>query len=228
MGLVRLLEVLREVVSLSSVRFYQASTSEMFGRATESPQSERTQLRPRAPYGVSKAFAHQMVGDYRDRHGLFACSGILYNHESERRPTSFVVRKVTNAVARVSLGLASKVELGNLDAQRDWGFAGDYVDAMWRMLQGEAPDDYVVATGEPRSVAELVEVAFRCVGVEDWRAHVSVDQGLVRPPESITLTGDSSKARSELGWRPSMSFDQMIERMVDADLRACRPPSVAG
>lgn len=218
MGVVRLLEVLREVRSLSAVQFYQASTSEIFGRATDSPQSESTQLRPRSPYGVAKAFAHQMVEDYRNRHGLFGCCGILYNHESERRPTSFVVRKVTNAAARISLGLQSSVELGNLEAQRDWGFAGDYVEAMWRMLQAPAPADYVVATGTPRSVADLLDVAFACVGIEDWSPHVVVNQAFVRPTEAVTLTGDSTKARTELDWAPSMTFDQMISRMVRFDL----------
>ncbi len=218
-GVTRLLEAVRSVDP--SIRFYQASSSEMFGRVHETPQTERTDFYPRSPYGVAKVYAHWITVNYRESYDLFACSGILFNHESPRRGLEFVTRKVTDAVARIHLGLAKELRLGNLDAKRDWGFAGDYVEAMWLMLQQETPDDYVVATGECHSVEELADVAFRHVG-RDWREHVVTDPRFVRPAEVDLLLGDSTKARSRLGWKPRTSFRELVEMMVDADLERWR------
>jgi GDPmannose 4,6-dehydratase len=214
-GVTRLLEAIRLVAP--QARFYQASSSEMFGRVRETPQREATPFYPRSPYGVAKVYGHFITVNYRESYELFACSGILFNHESPRRGREFVTRKVTDGVARIKLGLAKELRLGNLDARRDWGFAGDYVDAMWRMLQQPTADDYVVATGEAHSVRELVETAFRCAAL-DWRQYVREDPALLRPAEVDHLVGDASKARRILGWSPRVSFPALIEMMVRADL----------
>ena len=214
-GVTRLLEAIRLVAP--EARFYQASSSEMFGRVRETPQRETTPFYPRSPYGVAKVYGHFITVNYRESYDLFACSGILFNHESPRRGREFVTRKVTDGVARIKLGLAHELLLGNLEARRDWGFAGDYVDAMWRMLQQPAADDYVVATGESHSVRELVETAFASVGL-DWRQHVREDPALLRPAEVDHLIGDASKARRVLGWSPRVSFPALVEMMVRADL----------
>ncbi len=214
-GVSRLLEAMRAVKP--DARFYQASSSEMFGKVQETPQTERTPFYPRSPYGVSKVFGHWITVNYRESYGLFACSGILFNHESERRGLEFVSRKVTDGAARIKLGRATRLALGNLDAQRDWGYAPDYVRAMWLMLQHETPDDYVVATGVTRTVRELVAVAFEHVGL-NWEKYVDVDPKLIRPAEVDVLVGDASKARRVLGWQPTVSFEAMIGKMVEADL----------
>jgi GDPmannose 4,6-dehydratase len=214
-GVTRVLEAVRVVDS--SIRIYQASSSEMFGKVREVPQRETTPFYPRSPYGVSKAFAHYITVNYRESYNLFAVSGILFNHESPRRGLEFVTRKVTHGVARIKLGLATHVSLGNLDAHRDWGFAGDYVRAMWLMLQQSSPDDYVVATGESHSVRELVEIAFGHAGL-DWERHVRLDADLLRPAEVDHLVGDPSKARSTLSWTPTVDFRGLVTMMVDADL----------
>jgi GDPmannose 4,6-dehydratase len=215
LGVTRVLEAIRLIDC--SIRFYQASSSEMFGRVREEPQNEETPFWPRSPYGVAKAYGHWITVNYRESYGLFACSGILFNHESPLRSKEFVTRKVTDAVARIKFGLQSKLKLGNLDAQRDWGFAGDYVEAMWLMLRQPEPEDFVVATGVKHSVRDLVETAFNHVGL-DWRDHVEVDTALLRPADVNTLCGDASKARQKLGWRPKVTFRELVEMMVDADL----------
>jgi GDPmannose 4,6-dehydratase len=214
-GVTRLLEAIRSVDP--SIRFYQASSSEMFGKVREVPQTESTPFHPRSPYGVAKAYGHWITVNYRESYGLYACSGILFNHESPRRGLEFVTRKVSDGAARVALGLARELRLGNLEAKRDWGFAGDYVEAMWRMLQQDEADDYVIATGETHSVQELTEIAFERVGL-DWREHVVVDPRFVRPAEVDLLLGDASKARARLGWKPRVGFRELVEMMVDADL----------
>jgi GDPmannose 4,6-dehydratase len=214
-GVTRVLEAVRQVDP--SIRVYQASSSEMFGKVREVPQTELTPFYPRSPYGVSKVFAHYITVNYRESYDLFAVSGMLFNHESPRRGLEFVTRKVTDAVARIKLGLSSSVSLGNLESKRDWGFAGDYVRAMWLMLQQERPDDYVVATGISHSVKDLVEVAFGHAGL-DWRKHVTLDPSLIRPAEVEHLIGDSAKARAQLAWLPSVDFSGLIRMMVDADL----------
>jgi GDPmannose 4,6-dehydratase len=215
-GVTRLLEAIRLVDR--DIRFYQASSSEMFGKVREVPQTELTPFHPRSPYGVAKVYAHYITMNYRESYGIFACSGILFNHESPRRGREFVTRKVSDAVARIHLGLANELKLGNLQARRDWGFAGDYVQAMWMMLQQPEPDDFVVATGESHSVAELVEIAFRHVG-RDWRQYVGEDPGLMRPAEVDLLVGNAAKARATLGWQPRVSFGELVGMMVDADCR---------
>jgi GDPmannose 4,6-dehydratase len=214
-GVTRALEAIRQVDP--TIRFYQASSSEMYGKVREVPQSEVTPFYPRSPYGVSKVFGHYITVNYRESYDLFACSGILFNHESPRRGLEFVTRKVTDGVARIKLGLASTLSLGNLDAQRDWGFAGDYVRAMWLMLQQPQPDDYVIATGVAHSVRELVETAFEHAGL-DWQKHVRTDPALLRPAEVDHLIGDASKARTVLGWQPAVDFTGLVRMMVDADL----------
>jgi GDPmannose 4,6-dehydratase len=214
-GVTRILEAIR--LTNPEARFYQASSSEMFGKVREVPQRETTPFHPRSPYGVAKVYGHYITVNYRESYGLFACSGILFNHESPRRGKEFVTRKVTDGVARIKLGLAKDLKLGNLTAHRDWGFAGDYVRAMWLMLQQEAPDDYVIATGESHSVQELVELAFEHVGL-DWKKCVVEDPSLIRPAEVDTLLGDWSHAREKLGWKPEVSFAQLVQMMVDADL----------
>jgi GDPmannose 4,6-dehydratase len=201
-----------------SIRMYQASSSEMYGKVREVPQKETTPFYPRSPYGVSKVFAHYITVNYRESYDLFAVSGILFNLESPRRGLEFVTRKVTDGVAKIKLGLATELRLGNLDAHRDWGFAGDYVRAMWMMLQQDEADDYVVATGESHSVQELVEIAFDHAGLE-WRKHVVLDPAFLRPAEVDHLIGDASKARDRFGWTPSVTFDGLVRMMVDADLK---------
>jgi GDPmannose 4,6-dehydratase len=215
LGVTRILEAIRLVHP--AAKFYQASSSEMFGRVTEAPQRETTPFYPRSPYGVAKVYGHWITVNYRESYNLFAVSGILFNHESPRRGIEFVTRKVTDGVARIKLGLAREIRLGNLDARRDWGFAGDYVDAMWRMLQQPAPQDYVIGSGHAHSVRDLVEAAFGHVGL-DWREHVVTDPKFIRPAEVDLLLADASKASRELGWSPRVGFPELIAMMVDADL----------
>jgi GDPmannose 4,6-dehydratase len=215
LGVTRMLEAMRNVVP--EARFYQASSSEMFGKVQEVPQSERTPFYPRSPYGVAKIYGHWITVNYRESYDLFACSGILFNHESPRRGLEFVTRKVTYGAAQIKLGLASELRLGNLEARRDWGFAGDYVKAMWLMLQQDRPDDYVVGTGETHSVRELCEVAFGHLDL-DWEQYVVVDPAFYRPAEVDLLVSDPAKARRTLGWKPEVSFEELIQMMVDADL----------
>ena len=214
-GVTRMLESIRLVDP--KIKFYQASSSEMYGKVRETPQTELTPFYPRSPYGVAKAYGHYITVNYRESYDLFAVSGILFNHESPRRGLEFVTRKVTDGVARIKLGLAKELRLGNLDARRDWGFAGDYVQAMWLMLQQDSPDDYVIATGEAHSVQELVEVAFEQAGLE-WQSSVKLDKACIRPAEVDLLIGDPSKAKKQLGWTPTVSFQKMIRMMVDADI----------
>ena len=219
-GVTRMLEAVRAVDP--QIRFYQASSSEMFGKVREVPQTELTPFHPRSPYGVAKVYGHHITVNYRESYGLFAVSGILFNHESPRRGLEFVTRKITDGVARIKLGLTDELRLGNLDAKRDWGFAGDYVEAMWLMLQREEPVDYVVATGDEHSVREFTEIAFEHAGLNSER-YVLADPTYLRPAEIDHLVGDSSKARSELGWEPRVSFEQLIRMMVDADLERRAP-----
>ncbi len=204
------------------IRFYQASSSEMFGKVQETPQRETTLLWPRSPYGVSKVFGHYMTINYRESYGMHASSGILFNHESPRRGPEFVTRKVSQAVARIKLGLQDHVTLGNLDAQRDWGFAGDYVDAMWRMLQQPEGDDYVIATGETHSIRDFLDLAFGHIGIDDWTPYVRQDPRFMRPAEVDLLVGDAGKAHEALGWKPEVSFPDLVAMMVEADLEATR------
>jgi GDPmannose 4,6-dehydratase len=219
LGVLRMLEAIRMVGGRDNpIRFYQASSSEMFGKVRQTPQTEDTPFYPRSPYGVAKVFGHDITVNYRDSYGLYACSGILFNHESPRRGLEFVTRKVTNAVARIQLGMQSEIALGNLDAQRDWGFAGDYVKAMHMMLQQPEPADYVVATGETHSVREMLEVAFRAAGIDDWERLVTRDERFMRPSEVDLLIGDASKAHDQLGWKPEVTFEQLITMMVEHDL----------
>jgi len=218
-GVTRLLEAMR--LSAPEARFYQASSSEMFGKVRETPQRETTPFHPRSPYGVAKVYGHHITVNYRESYGLYACSGILFNHESPRRGREFVTRKVADGLARIKLDLASELALGNLKARRDWGFAGDYVEAMWRMLQQPVPDDYVVATGESHAVQELVEIACDCAGL-DWRTVVREDPALLRPAEVDHLVGDATKAQRVLGWAPRVSFPDLVEMMVRADLERLR------
>ena len=223
-GVTRVLEAIRAVDP--SIRFYQASSSEMFGKVREVPQTELTPFHPRSPYGVAKVYGHYITVNYRESYDLFATSGILFNHESSRRGLEFVTRKISDGVARIKLGLAEELRLGNLDAQRDWGFAGDYVEAMWLMLQQDEPSDYVVATGEPHSVREFAELAFGHAGL-DWERHVVQDEQFFRPAEVDHLVGDSSKARAELGWEPRTTFRELAELMVDADLERLQSRTVS-
>lgn len=224
-GAMNLLEAVRRLKKVP--RFYQASSSEMFGKVAEVPQNERTPLHPRSPYGCAKVFAHHQTVNYREAYGMFACSGILFNHESPRRGESFVTRKITRAAARIKLGLQDTLVLGNLDAKRDWGYAPDYVDAMWRMLQHREPDDYVVATGETHSVGEFLELAFTQLGL-DWRKHVKLDQHFERPAEVDLLLGDASKARRVLDWEPRTVFADLVRIMVDADLELAKKEAGEG
>ncbi len=215
LGVTRMLEAIREVNP--EIRFYQASSSEMFGKVTETPQTEKTRFHPRSPYGVAKLYGHWITVNYRESYGLFACSGILFNHESPRRGIEFVTRKITNAAARIKQGKQVQLVLGNLDARRDWGHARDYVEAMWLMLQADAPDDYVIATGESHSVKDVLDVAFGHLGL-DWRKYVAQNPAFLRPAEVDFLLGDSSKARARLGWRHKVCFRDLVVEMVEADM----------
>jgi GDPmannose 4,6-dehydratase len=215
LGVTRMLEAIRQLDP--TIRFYQASSSEMFGKVKEEPQNEQTPFWPRSPYGVAKVYGHFITVNYRESYDIYAVSGIMFNHESPRRGKEFVTRKITDAVARIKLGLQQELKLGNLEAQRDWGFAEDYVRAMWLMMNQDAPDDYVVATGEKHSVQEFVELAFARAQL-DWQQYVEVDPELYRPADVNTLRGDASKARRELGWEPTVDFQQVVHSMVDADL----------
>lgn len=217
LGVTRMLEAIRVVNP--KIRFYQASSSEMFGKVTETPQKETTRFYPRSPYGVAKVYGHYITVNYRESFDMFACSGILFNHESPRRGLEFVTRKISNAVARISLGKQKKLELGDLNPKRDWGFAGDYVEAMWLMLQAKEPDDYVIATGENHSVEEFVELAFQVVGINDWKKYVDANKSEhMRPAEVDYLIGDYSKAKKILGWKPKTSFKDLVTMMVHADI----------
>ena len=219
-GVLNILEAVRLYAGddMSRVKFYQASSSEMFGKVQQVPQSEETLLWPRSPYGVAKVFGHYMTINYRESYGMHASSGILFNHESPRRGPEFVTRKISLAVARIKLGLQETLELGNLDAKRDWGFAGDYVDAMWRMLQQPEGDDYVVATGETHEIREYLDIAFNHVGIEDWTPYVTQNPAFMRPAEVDLLIGDPAKARDVLGWEPKVSFPELVSMMVENDL----------
>ena len=219
LGVVRLLDAIRETGV--RCRFYQASSSELFGKARETPQSETTPFYPRSPYGVAKLYAYWITVNYREAYDLYACNGILFNHESPRRGETFVTRKVTRAATRIKVGLQGKLYLGNLDAKRDWGYAGDFVEAMWLMLQQDRPDDYVIATGETRSVRELCEAAFGLLDL-DWKEYVEVDPKYYRPTEVDLLAGDATKARERLGWTPKVTFDELIRMMIDSDLKLAR------
>ncbi|MEY3164577.1 MAG: GDP-mannose 4,6-dehydratase [Actinomycetota bacterium] len=220
LGVLRALEAVRIVGGAQNnpIRFYQASSSEMFGKVREVPQTELTPFHPRSPYGVAKVFGHNITMNYRESYGLFACSGILFNHEGPRRGLEFVTRKITNTAARIKLGLEKELVLGNIDAKRDWGYAGDYVKAMWLMLQQDEPDDYVVATGETHSVEEFLEITFTKVGLGNWRDYVRQDPKFFRPAEVDLLIGDPTKARTKLGWKPEVSFEQLVDMMVAHDL----------
>ncbi len=217
-GVTKVLEAIRSVNK--KIRFYQASSSEMFGKVVETPQTETTRFYPRSPYGVAKVYGHYITLNYRESYNMFACSGILFNHESPRRGIEFVTRKITNAAARIKLGKQKKLELGNMDAKRDWGFAGDYIEAMWMMLQHDKPDDYVIATGETHSVSEFAKIAFGAVGIQDWEKYVDSDNpAFMRPAEVDYLIGDAAKAKKVLGWIPKTSFKELVQMMVDADLK---------
>ena len=220
LGVLRMLEAIRMVGGSrdNPIRFYQASSSEMFGKVRETPQNEGTPFHPRSPYGCAKVFGHDIVVNYRESYGLYACSGILFNHEGPRRGYEFVTRKVSNAVARIKLGLQHELVLGNMDSKRDWGYAGDYVKAMWMMLQQDEPDDFVIATGETHSVQEFVERAFAEVGIDDWQRYVRQDPKFLRPAEVDLLIGDASKARTQLGWKPEVEFADLVSMMVRHDL----------
>jgi GDPmannose 4,6-dehydratase len=226
-GTLTMLEAVRLHVDddLDRIRFYQASSSEMFGKVREVPQTERTQFWPRSPYGVSKVFGHYMTINYRESYGMHASSGILFNHESPLRGHEFVTRKISRGVARIAQGRQDELVLGNLDAERDWGFAGDYVEAMWLMLQQPEADDYVIATGETHSIREFLDLAFAHVGIDDWSCRVRQDQQLLRPADIDQVVGDASKARERLGWRPRVSFGALVRMMVDADLSAEGKPA---
>jgi GDPmannose 4,6-dehydratase len=221
LGVLRMLDAIRMVGGSQDnpIRFYQASSSEMFGKVRETPQTELTPFHPRSPYGVAKVFGHHMTVNYRESYGMFACSGILFNHESERRGLEFVTRKVTNAVARIKLGLQDELVMGDLTPKRDWGYAGDYVKAMWLMLQQDEPDDYVVATGETHTVEEFVTKAFARAGIEDWPKYVRQDPRFYRPAEVDLLIGDASKAKTNLGWEREVDFDTLVNIMVDHDVK---------
>lgn len=216
-GVLRMLEAIREYGN-KYTRFYQASSSEMFGKMVENPANENTPFYPRSPYGIAKVFGHWTCKNYRESYGMYNCSGILFNHESERRGKQFVTRKITHGIAKIHLGLADTLALGNLEASRDWGYAPDYVEGMWMMLQQDQPDDYVLATGETRTIRELLDVAFSCVGISDWTQYVVKDEKFYRPAEVDVLRGNYSKANNILGWKPKTTFQEMIRRMVQNDI----------
>jgi len=217
LGVLRILEAIREYNP--KIRFYQASSSEMFGRMVENPARENTPFYPRSPYGVSKLYGHWITKNYRESYDMYACSGILFNHESERRGIEFVTRKISDGVAKIKLGLADNITLGNLDAKRDWGYAPDYVEAMWTMLQQDTPEDYVIATGETHSIRDFLEVAFNHVGISDWTSYIKQDPRFMRPAEVDVLRGSYMKAHTELGWEPKTEFTELVARMVDHDLK---------
>ena len=217
LGALRMLEAIREYGK--EIKFYQASTSEMFGRMVENPAKESTPFYPRSPYGVAKLYGHWITKNYRESYDMFACSGILFNHESERRGIEFVTRKITDGIARIHLGLQDKIMLGNLEAKRDWGYAPDYCEAMWLMLQQDTPDDYVISTGETHSIREFLDAAFKHIGIDDWSNYVGQDPRFMRPAEVDVLRGDSSKALSDLGWKPKTSFEELVIKMVKNDIR---------
>ena len=218
LGVLRILEAIREY-GKKSIKFYQASSSEMFGRMVENPAKETTPFYPRSPYGVAKLYGHWITKNYRESYGMFNCSGILFNHESERRGLEFVTRKITNGVAKIYLGSDEKIKLGNLDAMRDWGYAPDYVEAMWLMLQQDEPDDYVIATGKSYSVREFLNEAFNYIGIYDWEKYIDIDPKLIRPAEVDVLKGDSTRAREKLGWEPKTSFKELVKIMVLNDIK---------
>ncbi len=220
LGVLRMLEAIRIVggAQRNPIRFYQASSSEIFGKVRETPQTENTPLHPRSPYGVAKVFGHSITVNYRESYGMHACSGICFNHESPRRGLEFVTRKITNGLARIKLGLQESITLGNLDAARDWGYAGDYVEAMWLMLQQEEPDNYVIATGETHTIREFLDLAFQCAEIEDWERYVHTDPRFERPAEVDLLCGDATKAREKLGWKPQVTFADLVRIMYESDL----------
>ena len=217
LGVLRMLEAIREFNP--KIKFYQASSSEMFGRMVENPANENTPFYPRSPYGVSKLYGHWITKNYRESYDMFTCSGILFNHESERRGIEFVTRKISDGVARIKLGLADHISLGNLEAKRDWGYAPDYVEAMWLMMQQETPDDYVIATGETYSIKEFLDIAFNHIGITDWKSYVKQDPKFMRPAEVDVLRGDYSKSFKELNWKPKTSFTDLVKNMVDNDIK---------
>ena len=216
LGVLRILEAIREFNP--KIKFYQASSSEMFGRMVENPAKETTPFYPRSPYGVAKLYGHWITKNYRESYDMFACSGILFNHESERRGIEFVTRKITDGVAKIHLGLADHILLGNLDAKRDWGYAPDYIEAMWLMLQQDTPDDYVIATGDTRSIREFLDEAFKIVGIDNWDSYIKIDPKFMRPAEVDVLRGDFSKAKTQLGWEPKTSFNDLVKIMIENDL----------
>jgi GDPmannose 4,6-dehydratase len=218
LGVLRMLEAIREY-GYNKIKFYQASSSEMFGRMVENPSKESTPFYPRSPYGVAKLYGHWITKNYRESYNMFACSGILFNHESERRGLEFVTRKITNGIAKIHLGLTDHIALGNLDAKRDWGYAPDYVEAMWLMLQQTTPDDYVIATGETWSIREFLDEAFKVIGIINWESYIKIDPKFIRPAEVDILIGDYTKARTELNWHPKTSFQDMIKIMVENDIK---------
>lgn len=220
LGVINVLEAIRQ--TNPKIKFYQASSSEMYGKAEETPQNEKTPFHPRSPYGVAKVYGFWATVNYRESYNIFACNGILFNHESPRRGLEFVTRKISNGVAKIFLGKEKKLILGNLSAKRDWGYAGDYVVAIWQMLQQKEPQDFVIASGENHSVKEFVEKAFECVGIKNWRDYVVIDKKLFRPAEVDELRGDYSKAKKILGWRPKVSFDELVKMMVEADIKAIK------
>tara|TARA_R110000744_G_scaffold155060_4_gene270273 strand:+ start:7591 stop:8565 length:975 start_codon:yes stop_codon:yes gene_type:complete len=217
LGALRMLEAIREFNP--NIRFYQASTSEMFGKVKETPQKETTPFHPRSPYGVAKLYGHWITTNYRESYDMFACSGILFNHESERRGVEFVTRKITNGIAKIKLGIEDYITLGNLDAKRDWGHAEEYVEAMWLMLQQDKPEDYVISTGKSHSIRDFLDIAFKYVGIDDWSSYVKKDPALMRPAEVDLLIGDSSKAEKNLGWKTKMELKDLVHRMLDNDLK---------
>jgi len=218
LGALRVLEAIREYDSDNCIKFYQASSSEMFGRMVHNPSNETTPFYPRSPYGVSKLYGHWITKNYRESYGMFACSGILFNHESERRGLEFVTRKISDGVARIHLGIADSISLGNLDSKRDWGYAPDFVKAMWLMLQQEEPDDYVIATGKTHSIRDFLDAAFSHVKIDDWTPYIKQDPRFMRPAEVDVLRGDYQKAKTELGWNPDVNFDELVARMVRSDI----------